>query len=192
MSVKSKDTKKKDIKKIVIIIIVFAVAFIAFRLIFADSNPFYVVASGSMIPVLNVNDLIVVWGKDDNTSFESADVNDVIVFRAPDPMEENKTIVHRVAQVGEDQFGNKIIMTKGDANPYSIPGIDFPITEENYVGKVVYVIPQVGIIPQVLKPPVNYLIMAIIGGLLVFSFIRSSKKEKLEGEGEEREKIKDE
>ena len=36
--------------------------------------------------------------------------------------------------------------TQGDANPYSIPGIDFPIFMENYVGKVVYIIPKIGTI----------------------------------------------
>jgi signal peptidase len=181
---KNKESKKKDIKVILIIAIIFVVAFISIRIFLADTNPFYVVASGSMIPVLNVNDLIIVWGKDSSTSFDNAHVNDIIVFKAPDPSEENKTIVHRVAQIYQDPEGSKIIRTKGDANPYSIPGIDFPITQENYVGKVVYTVPQIGIIPQLLKPPVNYIIMAIIAGLLIFSFKRGSKKEE--------EKLKDE
>ncbi|MEJ7641679.1 MAG: hypothetical protein WKF36_05725 [Candidatus Nitrosocosmicus sp.] len=79
---------------------------------------------------------------------------------------------------------NKTILTKGDANECSIPGVDIPITQENYVGRVVYTIPQVGIIPAILKPPVNYIIMALIGGLLVASFIKSNKKQE--------EKVKDE
>ncbi len=177
MSTKSKDNKKKDIKIIIIVVIIFAVAFIAIRTLLADSNPFYVVASGSMVPVLNVNDLIIVWGKDNSSSFENTHIGDIIVFKAPDPEEGNKTIVHRVAQIVHDPFGNKIIRTKGDANPYSIPGVDFPITKENYIGKVQMTIPQVGIIPQILHPPVNYAIMAIIAGLLVLSFRRSNKKE---------------
>ena len=206
MSKKNKDNKRKDIKIIIIIVVIFAIAFISIRTILADSNPFYVVASGSMIPVLNVNDLIIVWAKDNNTSFNSANIGDIIVFKAPDPREENKTIVHRVSAIienGNNLTGNvmlcapiaisdviqeKTILTRGDANECSIPGIDFPITEENYVGKVVYTIPQIGIIPQVLKPPVNYIIIAIIGGLLIYSFIHGSKKDKQE----EKEKLKDE
>lgn len=206
MSKKNKDNKRKDIKIIIIIVVIFAIAFISIRTVLSDSNPFYVVASGSMIPVLNVNDLIIVWAKDNNTSFDSATIGDIIVFKAPDPSEENKTIVHRVSAIienGNNLTGNvilcapiavneviqeKTILTKGDANECSIPGIDFPITQENYVGKVVYTIPQVGIIPQVLKPPVNYVIMAIIAGLLIFSFIHGSKKDKQE----EKEKLKDE
>lgn len=205
MSKQKKDNKRKDIKIIIIIAVIFAIAFISIRTVLSDSNPFYVVASGSMIPVLNVNDLIIVWAKDNNTSFDSANIGDIIVFKAPDPREENKTIVHRVSAIienGNNLTGNvilcapiavndviqeKTILTKGDANECSIPGIDFPITQENYVGKVVYTIPQIGIIPQVLKPPVNYIIMAIIAGLLIFSFIHGSKKDKQE----EKEKLKD-
>jgi signal peptidase len=205
LSKQKKDNKRKDIKIIIIIVVIFAIAFISIRTVLSDSNPFYVVASGSMIPVLNVNDLIIVWAKDNNTSFDSANIGDIIVFKAPDPREENKTIVHRVSAIienGNNLTGNvilcapiavndviqeKTILTKGDANECSIPGIDFPITQENYVGKVVYTIPQIGIIPQVLKPPVNYIIMAIIAGLLIFSFIHGSKKDKQE----EKEKLKD-
>lgn len=209
MSKKINDnSRKKDIKVIVIIAIIFVVAFVLVRVALSNSNPFYVVASGSMVPVLNVNDLIVVWGKDNNTSFDSAKVGDIIVFKAfiAEPGEkEGKTIVHRVASVfeeGESLRGNvemnrlcypvsipsvlenKTILTKGDANECSIPGVDIPITEENYIGKVVYTVPQVGIIPAILKPPVNYIIMAVIGGLLVASFIKSNKKQE--------EKVKDE
>ena len=50
----------------------------------------------------------------------------------------------------------KTIRTKGDANPASIPGTDFPITEEEYIGKVAYTLPQVGYVTQLLKPPINY------------------------------------
>jgi signal peptidase len=206
LSKKNKDNKRKDIKIIIIIIVVIAIAFISIRTLLADSNPFYVVASGSMIPVLNVNDLIIVWEKD-NSTFANANLGDIIVFKAPAPEEENKTIVHRVSAIienGNNLTGDvilcapiaineviqeKTILTRGDANECSIPGIDFPITEENYVGKVVYTIPQVGIIPQVLKPPVNYIIMAVIGGLLIYSFIRGCKKDKPE---EEKEKLRDE
>ena len=44
----------------------------------------------------------------------------------------------------------KIVRTKGDANPSSIAGTDYPITEKEYLGQVEYVIPQVGYITQIL------------------------------------------
>ena len=104
MSERVKGKRNKEIKTIIIISVVFVIAFVSIRVVLADTNPFYVVASGSMVPVLNVNDLIVVWGKDSKTSFNNAKVNDIIVFRAfaPDPGEtEHKTIVHRVVKIFE-------------------------------------------------------------------------------------------
>jgi signal peptidase len=209
LSERVKGKRNKEIRNIIIISVIFVVAFVSIRVILADTNPFYVVASGSMIPVLNVNDLIVVWGKDNKTSFNNAKVNDIIVFKAyaPEPGEtEPKTIVHRVAKVFEkgdvlagnnalnglcypiplpnNEIKSKIILTKGDANECSIPGVDIPITQENYIGKVMLTIPQIGIIPTILKPPINYIIMAVIAGLLIASFVKSNKKQV--------EKLKDE
>jgi signal peptidase len=205
LSEKTKNNKKKDIKVIIIISIIFVVAFIVLRVVLVDTNPFYVVASGSMVPVLNINDLIVVWGKGSGYTFDNAKVHDIIVFKAVDPTENNRTIVHRVVHIfqkGDTLFGNsafnnlcepmimpktapdRIIMTKGDANNCSIPLIDIPVTKQNYIGKVILTVPQVGLIPTILKPPVNYILMAIIAGLLVVSFVRGNKKEE--------EQVKDE
>jgi hypothetical protein len=71
-------------------------------------------------------------------------------------------------------FQKEVIRTKGDANPYSIPGIDYPLFTENYVGKVVYAVPKIGTISMIITPPINYIIMAIIIGLLIYS-IRPKK-----------------
>jgi len=64
-------------------------------------------------------------------------IGDIIVFRAAEAKTDDgkpKVIVHRIADIGTI-FDKKVVKTKGDANPYSIPGIDFPIFTENYVGK---------------------------------------------------------
>jgi len=60
--------------------------------------------------------------------------------------------------------------TKGDANPASIPGTDFPITENEYIGKVVDT-SQFGYITRILAPPINYLISAIHIGILAIPII---------------------
>ena len=124
MSGKTKNNKKKDIKIIIAISIVFIIAFILIRVILVDTNPFYVVASGSMVPVLNINDLIIVWGKDNNT-FNNVKVHDIIVFKATDPAEENKTIVHRVVKIfqkGDVLLGNSAFNNL--CEPMNKPNID--------------------------------------------------------------------
>jgi signal peptidase len=128
------------------------------------SNPFYVVSSGSMEPVLMINDVLIVR---DGGSWGDLKVGDIIVFNRPDG--QDRVIVHRIIDIDEDAEGDRTIRTKGDANPSSIPGTDFPIKEDDYIGRVVYVVPGIGVVTQIIKPPVNYIIIAIILAILFFN-----------------------
>lgn len=128
------------------------------------SNPFYVVSSGSMVPVLRINDVLIVR---DGGSWGELNVGDIIVFNRPDGGD--RVIVHRIVDIDEDGDGDITIRTKGDANPSSIPGTDYPIREDDYIGKVIYVVPGIGVITKVISPPVNYIIIAIILAILFFN-----------------------
>ena len=159
------------IKDIIIVVVGVLIIWFGLKLVTGTDNPFYVVSSGSMVPVLEVYDVLVVDGK---IPFEEIQVGDIIVFNRPSG--HDRVIVHRVAAIiDEDPF---TIRTKGDANPASIPGTDFPITEEDYIGKVWQVVPQVGYITRIMQPPVNYIIIAIIIGVMVFKQMSKSKKDK--------------
>ena len=162
---------KGIIKDIIIVGIGVLVIWIGLQIAFGTQNPFYVVASGSMIPVLEKYDVLIVQGHE---SFEDIEIGDIIVFNRPS--DHDRVIVHRVASILEDD--PKTIRTKGDANPGSIPGTDFPITEEEYIGKVVYTLPQVGYVTQLLKPPVNYVIIAIVIGVMIVKQVSKKKDEK--------------
>jgi signal peptidase len=152
--------KSGIVKDIIIVVIGIAIIWIGLRVTFGTENPFYVVSSGSMIPNLNIFDVIVVQG---NVVFDHVKVGDIIVFNRPNG--HDKVIVHRVAEIlNKDPL---VIRTKGDANPGSIPGTDFPITKEDYIGKVVYVIPQIGYVTRILTPPINYIIIAVIVGIML-------------------------
>ena len=54
--------------------------------------------------------------------------------------------------------------------------VDYPITEEIYLGKVEYIIPQVGYATQILQPPINYIIIAIIIGVMIAKQVYTKKK----------------
>jgi len=162
---------KGILKDILIVAIGVLVIWIGLQVVFGTQNPFYVVASGSMIPVLEVYDVLIVQG---HVPFEDIEVGDIIVFNRPSG--HDRVIVHRVASIIDDE--PKTIRTKGDANPASIPGTDFPITEEEYIGKVAYVIPQVGYVTQLLKPPINYVIIVIVIGIMVVKQMTKKKNEK--------------
>jgi signal peptidase len=164
-----KSISKGVIKDIIIVGVGVLVIWIGLQVAFGTQNPFYVVASGSMIPELLVYDVLVVQGHE---PFEDIEIGDIIVFNRPS--DHNRVIVHRVASIIDDE--PKTVRTKGDANPASIPGTDFPITEEEYIGKVVYTLPQVGYVTQLLKPPINYVIIAIVIGVMVVKQITKKKK----------------
>jgi hypothetical protein len=73
-----------------------------------------------------------------DASFDKLKVGDIISFDRPDGVSDE--IQHRIVFIKTDENGHRIVMTKGDANQGPIPGVDFPITEDKYTGKLVYVI----------------------------------------------------
>jgi signal peptidase I len=168
----NKDKKYSIIKDIAIIVIGVVLIWFAVKVVFNVDNPFYVVSSGSMIPVLNVGDILIV--KDGNT-FNSLKVGDIIVFNRPQGGD--RVIVHRIIEIS-DRFGEKVIVTKGDANDGIIPGTDFPIREKDYIGSVAYTVPKVGLVLKYLNPPVNYIIIAGIIGILIYTNMKNKNEEK--------------
>ena len=125
-----------------------------------------------MIPVLQVYDVLVVNG---NVPFDDIKVGDIIVFNRPNG--HDRVIVHRVESILDDRPESKTIRTKGDANPISIPGTDYPITKQEYIGKVFYTVPQIGYVTRILAPPINYIIIAVIVGIMIVKQVTQKKKE---------------
>jgi len=160
--------KKSPILKGVIIGII-AVSII-FGGIFVSMYHSFVVSTSGMEPELQIFDLI----RYDEIPFNEIKIGDIIVYYSPS--EQDKVIVHRVSAItNEDPL---TIRTKGDARPTSIPGMDFPITEEEYIGKVAYVIPQVGYVTRVLTPPFNIIILVAAFVIpIVIMKIRERKSE---------------
>jgi len=163
---------KGIVKDIIIVAVCVAVLWIGLTAYFGAQNPFYVVSSGSMYPELAMYDIIVISG---HTLFEDVKIGDIIVFDRP--KDHDRVIVHRVVAVVDDD--PKTLRTKGDNNQRSMVGTDYPITEKEYIGTVVHVIPQVGFITQILQPPINYIIIAVIVGVMIIRQIYKKDKKKL-------------
>ena len=163
---------KGIVRDIIIVAVCVAVLWIGLTAYFGAQNPFYVVSSGSMYPELAMHDIIVISG---HMLFEDVKIGDIIVFDRP--KDHDRVIVHRVVAVVDDD--PKTLRTKGDNNQRSMVGTDYPITEKEYIGTVVHVIPQVGFITQILQPPINYIIIAVIIGVMVIRQIYKKDKEKL-------------
>jgi len=163
---------KGIVKDIIIVAVCVAVLWIGLTAYFGAQNPFYVVSSGSMYPELAMHDIIVISG---HMLFEDVKIGDIIVFDRP--KDHDRVIVHRVVAVVDDD--PITLRTKGDNNQRSMVGTDYPITEKEYIGTVVYVVPQVGFITQILQPPINYIIIAVIIGIMIIRQIYKKDKKKL-------------
>jgi len=166
---------KHAIKDVLIVVVGVVTVWLVLQAVFGTPNPFYVVSSGSMEPVLNIYDVLIVKN---GSTFETTQRGDIIVFDRPEV--HDRVIVHRVVDIKEGS--ERILTTKGDANPASIPGTDFPITKDDYIGQVVYVIPKIGYVTRLIQPPVNYIIIAIILAILFFNRTSRKKGEKREEE----------
>lgn len=116
-----------------------------------------VVLSGSMEPVLQVDDLIFVKAQED---FQ---VGDIVVFQ-----DGASLTVHRLIFIDE-----QTAVTKGDANNAE----DEPIAADQLIGCVVGRLSKMGIVTRFLKTPVGVLLL--LGGALLLTEMsfRSEHKE---------------
>jgi signal peptidase len=178
-----------ELKYVLIAVVAVALIWLGIRLVFGVSNPFYVVASDSMVPKLNIGDLLLIQHSNNPSSssaFNSLKIGNIIVFQSPFPLPDTgdrEIIVHRVAGIYKTiSDGQRIIRTKGDANPESIPGIDYPIAEKNYIGRVVLILPGVGLITKTISPPVNYVLIVIILVILFFLLRKRRQEQRKEGQ----------
>ena len=114
----------------------------------------YAVETGSMQPAIPINSICFV---NQNTAYETISIGDVIVFRKGG----NATVTHRVVRITADG-----IVTKGDANNTEDSSL---VTEENYIGKLIYFIPKIGIAVRFIRTPAGmglaisvYLVLQIL------------------------------
>jgi len=167
----------KTVTTIIVIILITTSFWFVVKVYFKTDNPIYVVTSGSMSPNINVNDLIIIKG---DKEFDSLEVGDVIIYFKPNTPHEciseiRNCIVHRVNKVITND-GQKELITKGDNNKFAD---QWTITESDYIGYVILVIPKIGIVTRILTPlstpPVNYIIIGIILLLIFLLEVKNSK-----------------
>lgn len=117
---------------------------------------FFEVVSGSMSPSIETYDLIIVKLN------ENYKINDVITF-----MDKGDFITHRIIEINDNN-----ILTKGDANNTNDKYID----KNTIIGKVIYVLPKVGIYKRILGN--SGVIIWLFIGLVLFSISLSLKERK--------------
>lgn len=159
-------SRRSLIGAIIIVILAMISVSILFtlRVTTGSINPFFIVASDSMVPTLQVGDVIVINQHQDAASFATVKIDDIIAFKNQfnkDGDGHEITMTHRVVEINKTANGVIVMRTKGDNNPSSIPKIDYQIYKQNYIGKVVYKIPTVGILWwRFIYPPITFGIIA--------------------------------
>ena len=81
--------KKNTIYSLIAIAIIIGGGLLSIYTFFGSFNPFYVVVSGSMIPKINIGDIVIIKNNSFDTSFNNLNVGDSIVLRAPDAKTED-------------------------------------------------------------------------------------------------------
>ncbi len=126
----------------IIFMIVFGFYF-GSQIILGTEYPALAVASGSMLPTLNIGDLIIVQKVDPAKITADKFTGDVLVFR--DPRNPSKLIVHRAVKI-ENKGSYFLITTLGD-NMYGEKDQFSPWNSSLLIGKVVARVPYVGNLP---------------------------------------------
>ncbi|MGB9960436.1 MAG: signal peptidase I [Candidatus Bathyarchaeales archaeon] len=126
----------------IIFMIVFGFYF-GSQIILGTEYPALAVASGSMLPTLNIGDLIIVQKVDPAKITADKFTGDVLVFR--DPRNPSELIVHRAVKI-ENKGSYFLITTLGD-NMYGEKDQFSPWNSSLLIGKVVARVPYVGNLP---------------------------------------------
>jgi len=187
---KLREALKNNYIKTAILIVIVIGSVVSFwfgiRAVLRTEYPFMAVASPSMVPTLNVGDLIVVQGYADLSAVYAAskeDSGDIVVFWHYSSGRGLEHWVHRA--VGKfTANGKTYIRTQGDANPTSDPhynittGASLPgLPIEYVIGRVVANAPVLGQVALFMQTPSGrIIIIALVVALLIVEFIPFSKK----------------
>jgi signal peptidase I len=162
----------KNAERGIVYVLIVVVIVVAARLVIGEafgSSPVYVVVSKSMVPTLQIGDLVVT----EDVPFSSIHAGQIIVFQEPSsatgtcPNPGGLTIVHRVYNVtaaGLITWGDDRATNPTPDEPYHWP----PVPSQCVKGLVVLAVPYVGLVSMLIPYPYNYLLVVLT---LVFVFL---------------------
>lgn len=124
----------------------------------------YVVLSGSMLPEIEVKD-IVVTKKIPESELE---IGDIITFISPDPRFGGISITHRIIdEYYDESLGANTYRTKGDNNNVADSAL---VSNKNILGKVILKIPKLGYLQDILSSKGGLIIVVLIPCLAILSY----------------------
>jgi len=124
----------------------------------------YVVLTGSMLPDIQVNDVVVTK----KVEAESLEVGDIITFASADSRFAGTIITHRIIKINPSKDkGGITFQTKGDNNNVADSTL---VPEANIYGKVILKIPKLGYLQEFLATDGGWIIVILIPCLTVISY----------------------
>jgi signal peptidase I len=162
----------KNVSKGLTYILIVVAIVVGVRLVIGSSlgaSPVYVVVSKSMVPTLQIGDLVVT----EKVPFSSIHVGQVIVYQRPTeqgtcPNPGGENIVHRVVAI----TSTGLLITQGDdriTNPVPDEPSQWPPLPASCVKGVVFLaVPYLGLVSILIGYPYNY---AVVGLILLFVFL---------------------
>lgn len=124
----------------------------------------YVVLTGSMLPTIQVKDIVVTKKVEE----DKLKVGDIVTFLTPDQRFNGISITHRIIERYYDETDNKYYYkTQGDNNNIAD---DVLISNDNIYGKVILKIPKLGYIQDLLASKSGLIIVIIIPCLAILSY----------------------
>lgn len=122
----------------------------------------FTVITGSMIPVYNIGDILIV--KD--VIPEEIKIGDDIVYKGEKGSFQNKTVTHRVISIRQKDDGNYGIITKGVANL----GQDPEINQTQVLGKVIGKVPIISFMLKIIFNIYTWMFIPVV--ILIYKNIK--------------------
>ncbi|MEM0313641.1 MAG: signal peptidase I [Candidatus Bathyarchaeia archaeon] len=176
----SNDHIRNALTLVLIFVVIYGgahVTYIATQLALRTEYPALAVASGSMLPTLNIGDLIIVQGVNPENICADRLKGDILVFR--NPYNPSELIVHRAIKL-EKRDGYYLITTLGDYSRYGERDQFSPWNSSLLIGKVIARVPYIGNLPLLFQAERStfILLLAFIAAIFALTLFITSGEEK--------------
>lgn len=131
---------------------------------------FFRIVTGSMEPEIPVGSIIICK----ETEIELIQTDDIVCFRSLNPMILGETVTHRVVDINENSEGDRLLITRGDANLSADPEY---VTRGNLIGKVTYYAKDKNVMASfvnILTDKIGFMVLILIPTLMIAGFILRS------------------
>jgi signal peptidase len=124
----------------------------------------YVVLSGSMLPTIEIKDVVVTK----KIAEDRLEIGDIITFISPDPRFGGISVTHRIIEkIYDETQGVYKYRTQGDNNNVAD---GTPVSNDYILGKVILKIPKLGYIQDILASKGGLIIFVLIPCLAILSY----------------------